>query len=73
MKLHYNDAGHMTMMATMPIYFIFFPGTSELAYFEETSTKLCKKHQRPKLIIFCANDSPGLILTYLTGRSNFAT
>ena len=72
MKLHYNDAGHMTMMAAMPIYFIFFPGTSELAYFDKTSTKLSKKHQRLKLI-FCSNDSPWLILTYFTGRSNFTT
>ena len=33
------------------------------------------KHQRFKLIIFCSNDNPVLILTYLTftARSNFAT
>ena len=31
------------------------------------------KHQRFKLIIFCSNDNPVLILTYFTARSNFAT
>ena len=35
--------------------------------------KLCMKHQRPKPIIICANDDPGLTLTYFTARSNFAT
>ena len=35
--------------------------------------KLGMKHQRFKLIIFCSNDNPVLILTYLTARSNFAT
>ena len=31
------------------------------------------KHQRFKLIIFCSNDNPVLILTDFTARSNFAT
>ena len=31
------------------------------------------KHHRFKLIIFCSNDNPVLILTYFTARSNFAT
>ena len=31
------------------------------------------KHQRFKLIIFCSNDIPVLILTYFTAMSNFAT
>ena len=35
--------------------------------------KLCMKHQKFKLIIFCSNDNPVLILTYFTARSNFAT
>ena len=34
--------------------------------------KLGMKHQRFKLIIFCLNDNPVLILTYFTARSNFA-
>ena len=35
--------------------------------------KLCMKHQRPKPFIICANNDPGLTLTYFTSRSNFAT
>ena len=35
--------------------------------------KLGMKHQSFKLIIFCSNDNPVLILTYFTARSNFAT
>ena len=30
------------------------------------------KHQRFKLITFCSNDNPWLILTYFAARSNFA-
>ena len=37
------------------------------------SMKLGMKHQIFKLIIFCSNDNPVLILTYFTARSNFAT
>ena len=60
-------------MAAMPIYGIntlkiLFPGTSG-----SISMKLGMKHQRFKLIIFCSNDNPVLILTYFTARSNFAT
>ena len=35
--------------------------------------KLCMKHQRPKSFIICANNDPGLTVTYFTARSNFAT
>ena len=63
----------MTKKAAMPIYAIntskiLFPGTSGLI-----SMKLCMKHQRFKLIIFCSNDNPMLILTYFTTKSNIAT
>ena len=63
----------MTKKAAMPIYAIntskiLFPGTSG-----SISMKLCMKHQRFKLIIFCSNDNHMLILTYFTARSNFAT
>ena len=34
--------------------------------------KLGMKHQRFKLIIFCSNDNPLLIVTNFTARSNFA-
>ena len=36
------------------------------------SMKLGMQHQRFKLIVFCSNDNPVLILTYITARSNFA-
>ena len=63
----------MTKMAAMPIYGIntlkiLFPGTSG-----SISMKHGMKHQRFKLILFCSNDNPVLILTYFTARSNFAT
>ena len=35
--------------------------------------KLGMKHQSFKLIIFCSNDNPVLILTYFTARSNLVT
>ena len=35
--------------------------------------KLCMKHQRPKPFIVCANNDPGLTLTFFTTMSNFAT
>ena len=64
---------NMNKMAAMPIYGIntlkiLFPGTSG-----SISMKLGMKHQRFKLIIFCSNDNPVLILTYFTARANFAT
>ena len=47
---------------------IFFPGTSG-----PISMKLGMKHQRLKLIIFCSNDNPVLIVTYFTAGSNIPT
>ena len=60
-------------MAVMPNYgvntkTILFPETSE-----SFSMRLGMKHQKFKIIIFCSNDNPVLILTYFTGRSTFAT
>ena len=62
----------MIKMAAMPIYGIntskiMLPGTSG-----SISMKPGMKHQRFKLIIFCSNDNPVLILTYFTAMSNFA-
>ena len=58
----------MTKMTAMPIYGItlkiFFPGTSG-----PNSTKRGMKHQRPKLIIVCSNNTV-MILIYFTARSN---
>ena len=72
MKIHQDNAGHMTKMAAMPIYGkntykIFFPGTTGLILM-----KLCMKHQRPKPFIFCSNYDPWLTLTYFMAWSNFA-
>ena len=63
----------MAKMVVMPIYGIntlkiLFPGTSG-----SISMKFGMKHQRFKLIIFCSNDNPALILTNFTARLNFAT
>ena len=55
--MHEDNAGHMTKMASMLIY----------------GKTLCMKHQRPKPVIFCPNYDPGLTLTYLMVRLNFAT
>ena len=68
MKIHQHNAGHMTKMATMPIYCkntlkIFFPGTTG-----PILMKLGKKHQRPKPFIICENYDPVLTLTYFKAR-----
>ena len=74
MKIHQDNAGHMTKMAAMPLYglntlTIFFPGTTGLILM-----KLCMKHQRPKPFIFWFKlYDPWLTLTYFMARSNFAT
>ena len=50
MKIHQDNAGHMTKMAAMPIYGKtlknFFLGTTGLILM-----KLCMKHQKPKPFI----------------------
>ena len=70
MKVCSNGPGHMTKMATMPIYGknplkIFFsrtrrPITSGLGMYHLG----CGAYQ------VCSNDDPRLTLTYLTSRSN---
>ena len=72
MKIHQDNAGHMTRMAVLPIYGknilkIFFPGTTGLILM-----KFCMKQQRPKPFIFCSNYYPWLTLNYFMARSNFA-
>ena len=73
MKIHEHDAGHMTKMATTPLY---GKNTSKI-FFSETvgpiSTKLCMKHLGLQPIIDCSNDDPGLTLTYFMERSNLVT
>ena len=73
MKIHQDNAGHMTKMAAMLIYGkntlkIFFPRTTGLILM-----KLCMKLQRPKPFIFCSNYDPLLTLTYFMAMSNFAS
>ena len=62
MKIHQDNAGHMTKMAVIPIFgkntLIFFPGTFRLILM-----KFCMKHQRPKSFIFCSNYETLLTLT----------
>ena len=58
MKIHQDNAGHMTKMAAMPIYGkntlkIFFSGTTGLILM-----KLCMKKQRHKPFKFCPNYDP---------------
>ena len=72
MKNYQHFAGHMTLMAAMPIY-----GKATLKIFCRGTTgqivmKLCMKHQGPKPFIICANYDHGLTLTYFMARSNFA-
>ena len=70
MKIHKYDAGHMTKMATMPIYgkkpSNIFSGTSK-----PISTKLGMQHLGLLPSIVCSNDDPGLTLAYFTVWSNF--
>ena len=72
MKIYQNNAGHTTKMAAMSIY-----GKTLKNLLIRTIgpilMKLCKKHQRPKPLIICANYDPRLTLTYFMARSNFAT
>ena len=64
---HSNGPGHMTKMATMPIYGkkIFFSGTKRLM-----TLKLGMQHRVLKYYQVCSNDDPGLTLTYFMARSN---
>ena len=64
--MYINDPGHMTKMATMPIYGknpskIFFSGTGGLI-----STKLGMKHQWLKYYNVYINHDPVMTLTYFT-------
>ena len=73
MKNYQHDAGHMTKMATTPIYGknplkIFFSGTGG-----PISTKLGMLHRGFQPIIVCSIDDPRVTLTYFTARSNLVT
>ena len=73
MKIYTNELGHMTNMATMPIY-----GKNLKKIFSSISNRLmtlkigmwhflCKYYQD------CSNYDPGLTLTYFTSKSNLVT
>ena len=69
--MYINNPGHMTKMATMPIYGknpskIFFSKTSG-----QISTKLGMKHRCFKHYNVYINHDPVMTLTYLTARSTW--
>ena len=63
-----NDAGHITKTAVMPIYDKHFRNLLSMIS-GPILTKPGMKNRRPRLVIFCSNDKPGLTLTYFTTRS----
>ena len=64
-KVCLNGPGHMTKMATMPIYGKRLKKSSPMAL------KLgSMQHRLLKYYQVCSNDYPGLTLTYFTARSN---
>ena len=69
-KVCSNGPGHMTKMATMPIYGKNLkksssPGTKRLM-----TLTLCMHHRVLEYYQVCSNDDSGLTLTYFTARSN---
>ena len=68
MKVCWNRHGHMTEMATIPVY-----GKNPLKIFSETSRPMTFepgiKHWGLGPYKICSNDNPGLTLTYFTARS----
>ena len=64
-----NNPGHMTKMATMPLYGknpskFFFSGTTR-----QISTKLGMKHRGLEYYNVCINYDLKMTLTYFTARS----
>ena len=67
--MYLNDPGHMTKLATMPIY---GKNPSKILFFGTggpISTKLGMKHQWLKHYNVYINHDPVMTLTYLTARS----
>ena len=67
-KVCSNGPGHMTQMATMPIYgkhLKIISGTKR-----PITLKLDMQHRVLECYQVCSNDDPGLTLTYFTARSN---
>ena len=66
-----NGSGHLTKIASMPIYGktikkIFFSGTIWLM-----TLKIDMQHRVLEYYQVYSNDDPGLTMTYFTARSNF--
>ena len=72
MKVYINGLGHMTKMATMPIY---GKNLKNLLLQNQKSYDLETWHValRTQALQVCINDDPGLTLTYFTARSNLET
>ena len=68
-KVCSNGPGHMTKMATTPIY-----GKNPLKIFSRTRRRMAlglgMQHLGCGAYQVCSNDDPRLTLTYLTSRSN---
>ena len=71
-KVCANVPGHMTKMATMPIYGKnlkgIFSGTKRLM-----TLNLGMHHRVLEYYQVCSNDDPGLTLTYFMARSNLVS
>ena len=73
MKILWQDAGHMTMMAATLIYDKKTFKTLLLQNRQADYHETCTQHQGLQPIIVCSNDDPGVTLTYFTARSNLVT
>ena len=69
-KVCSKNPGHMTKMATMPIYGKNVKKSSSPDPKGSMTLKLGMQHQVHKYYQVCSNDDTGLTLTYFTARSN---
>ena len=70
MKKHKHEAGHMTKMATMPIFSKTLLSRNQWPNFDKKYYEAAKTWGGGGVIIFCSNDNPWLTLTYSMARSN---
>ena len=69
-KVYSNGHGHMTKMATMPIYDKNLKKSSSPEPKRLMTLKLGMQHRVLEYYQVSSNDDPGLTLTYFTARSN---
>ena len=69
-EVHINGPGHMTKMATMPIYMVVKPSKLFFKTRSQMILTLVMEHQVPNVYNVYINDDPRLTLTYFTVRSN---